>query len=85
MDSQFHSIPKSQHTQLPTIRQKITKLGMGLRINAYLRLAKNREGTIGEGECESVREGVRVLRDDEVAGGESGDRGVTLRQGRTDD
>ena len=64
---------------------------MGLRINAYLRLAKNREGTIGEvwdsglwsqGECESVRQGVR---DDEVSCGEFGDRGVTLRQGRTDD
>ena len=40
MDSQFHNIP--------TIRQKITKLGMGSRINAYLCLAKNREGTIGE-------------------------------------
>ena len=48
---------------------------MGLRINAYLRLAKNREGTIGEvwvlwdsrlwsqGEYEFVRQRVRFIED----------------------
>ena len=49
------------------------------------RLAKSGtldSGLWSQGECESVRQGVR---DDEVAGGEFGDRGVTLRQGRTDD